>query len=294
MVLSAGGSGGGAGGVASSQHNPANTNERSLVARPDDYDGAEASYQTWKRQVRIYLRAHQARLTTDEDQVLLAASYMKSGKAQRWVQPIVDEILDGKVRTPPLTVSVFWTLADAVFLPPALQANAALSLDRLIQAKLTAEAFFTEFDILAQQAGYEATTFDSMKIRTANRNLNKSLVANIHNTTTLPATWDDYKKRAVQLDNNWRISQSARLDDRSSSSSSNVKKSNNPFRSYVAQAPAASPVVYKDPNAMDVDRLRTAAQEVKAAPNVASTSTAAVTRIEGDRQALFRAGTCFY
>ena len=204
----------GLGGAAASQHNPANTNEQSLVACPNDYDGTEALFQVWKWQVCIYLRAHQARLITDEEKILVAASFMKTGKAQCWVQPIIDEILDGKVCTPPLMINVFWTLANAVFLTPALQANAALSLDRLVQGKLTAEAFFTEFNILAQQAGYKATTFDSMKLRTANRNLNKSLVTNIHNMTMLPTTWDDYKKRAMQLDNNWQISQSARLNDR--------------------------------------------------------------------------------
>ena len=41
------------------------------------------------------------------------------------------------------------------------------------------------------------------------------------------------------------------------------------------------------------DRLRTAAQDVKAVTTSASTSSA-VTRIEGDRQALFRTGACFY
>ena len=275
-------------GVGGSMHNP--SNDKSLVARPDDYDGAEAKYQVWKRQVRIFLHAHQTRLTTDEDKILLVASYMKIGKAQRWVQPIIDEILDGKTRTPPLTITLFWTLADAVFLPPALQANAALALDRLTQGKMTAEAYFTEFDILAQQAGYDAADFDTMKIRTANRSLNKSLVANIHNTTTLPTTWDTYKTRATQLDNNWRISQSARID--APSSTPNVKRSNNPFRPFVPN-PYVAPTPVRDPNAMDVDRLRTAAQDVKAATISASTSSA-VTRIEGDRQALFRAGACFY
>ena len=217
-------------GTSGSMHNPAN--DKSLVARPDDYDGAEAKYQVWKRQVRIFLHAHQTRLTTDEDKILLVASYMKIGKAQRWVQPIIDEILDGKTRTPPLTITLFWTLADAVFLPPALQANAALALDRLTQGKMTTEAYFTEFDIFAQQAGYDAVDFDTMKIRTVNRSLNKSLVANIHNTTTLPTTWDTYKTRATQLDNNWHISQSACID--TPSSTPNIKRSNNPFRPFVS------------------------------------------------------------
>ena len=64
-------------GVSAYQHNP--NNDRSLVAHPDDYDGAEATYQMWKRQVHIFLHAHQARLTTDKDGILLVALYMKHG-----------------------------------------------------------------------------------------------------------------------------------------------------------------------------------------------------------------------
>ena len=235
-------------GTSASIHNP--TNDKSLVARPDDYDGTESKYQVWKRQVRIFLHAHQARLATDEDKILLIVSYMKTGKAQHWVQPIIDEILDGRVRTPLLTVVLFWTLANAVFLPPALQANAALTLDRLTQGKMTAEAYFTEFDILTQQAGYDVADFDTMKIRMANRSLNKGLITNIHNTTTLPTTWAAYKMRATQLDNNWRISQSAQIDP--SLTSSNVKRSNNPFHPFVPN-PYIAPAPIKDPNAMDID-----------------------------------------
>jgi hypothetical protein len=295
MVLassSGGGSGGAGGGVASSMHAPSSS-DKSLVARPNDFDGSEATYPSWKRQVRIYTFANATRAPDDNDKVMLAASYMKTGRAHRWVIPYVDAILDGKIFTPPLTIARFWQLADQVFLPPALQANAAISLDRLVQGNLTAEAYFVEFDIFATQAGYEAVEFDTMKIRTANKNLKQALVANIHNTETLPTTWNKYKERAVNLDNNWRISRSARMDVSSPSSSSTRQKSNNPFRPYAQpHQPYVAPA--RDPNAMDVDRLRTAAQEVKAAPNPASTPLAAVTRIEGDRQALFRAGACFY
>ena len=97
------------------------------------------------------------------------------------------------VRTPLLMIAAFWKLADAIFLPPTLQANTSLSLERLVQGKSTAEAYFTKFNILAQQAGYDPTSFDMMKIRLVNKNLNKSLIANIHNTTMLPADWDAYK-----------------------------------------------------------------------------------------------------
>ena len=128
---------------------------------------------------------------------------------------------------------------------------------------MTTEAYFTKFDIFAQQAGYDAVDFDTMKIRTVNRSLNKSLVANIHDTTTLPTTWDMYKTRATQLDNNWRISRVSILL--------------HPHRKS------------REATTLSVLSSLTAAQDVKAA-----TTSSAVTRIEGDWQALFRAGACVY
>jgi len=131
------------------------SNDKSLVARPDDLDGSEMAYPSWKRQVRIYTFVNPQRAVTDNDKILLAASYMKTGRAHRWVIPIVNEILDRKTCMPALMIALFWHAANQIFLPLALQANATLSLDRLVQGNLTADAYFVEFDILVVQAGYD-------------------------------------------------------------------------------------------------------------------------------------------
>jgi hypothetical protein len=148
---------------------------------------------------------------------------MQEGKVARWADAAIDHMLAGTFgyntttttpasgSTPVSTTTTFqkytwaefWSLADDVFNPPNVQANAALKLDKLRQEKLSAEEFFIEFDLLAATAGYDNTTFDSVKIRLANQRLNNALVANIHNVDVLPTTWEAYKKRAIALDNNW-------------------------------------------------------------------------------------------
>jgi hypothetical protein len=209
---------------------------RSLVAIPTSYDGSESDYPTWKRQVKLYVRANAAQLPDHESKQLVALSYMKSGKAARWSNTVIDHLLAGTfgyntvttATTPAQTTfnmytwDQFWDVADAVFNPPNTQNNAAIKLDKLHQGQMSAEEYFIEFDMLAGTAGYNDIMFDQIKIRTANQSLNKALVANIHNIDHLPTTWEGYKTRTIALDNNWRIGRAARSSDKSSSNAQNV------------------------------------------------------------------------
>ena len=166
----------------------------------------------------------------------------------------------------------FWTVADEVFNPPNTQNNTALNLDQLQQGRLSAEEFFIEFNMLARIAGYDDVQFDLLKIRLANQRLNKSLVANIHNTTTLPKTWEDYRARAVALDNNWRIGRASRPANalNISNSAPRPQQLNNPFRQQQR----------RDPNAMEVDATHvTVAFTPQPCKRMTSQSTQ---RIEGD------------
>jgi hypothetical protein len=49
------------------------------VAEPDSFDGMPARFCDWKRQLLIYVHTHH--IVEDDDKVLLALSYMKSGMA---------------------------------------------------------------------------------------------------------------------------------------------------------------------------------------------------------------------
>jgi hypothetical protein len=90
-----------------------------------------------------------------------------------------------------------------------VQADAAFKLESLMQGKLSAEGYFIEFDLLTSWADLTAAHFDAYKIRLSNRRLNRALVDNIHNITTLPTTWDAYKADPArqQLENRLAVSQ---------------------------------------------------------------------------------------
>src|ERR1700738_2886097 len=112
---------------------------RSLVVQPKSFDGSETLYPVWKRQVKLYVLANEAQLTTDQAKYMVALSFMQDGKAARWANMISDRIIDGTYGTmtgPPAqaggnptfaryTWAQFWTQADVVFNPPNTQNDAA-------------------------------------------------------------------------------------------------------------------------------------------------------------------------
>jgi hypothetical protein len=88
----------------------------------------------------------------------------------------------------------FWNLADGVFNPLNVQADATIKLDKLQQEKMSAEELFIEFNILAATASYAETHFDLLKIHFANQHLNNALIANIHNIAIFLTSWEAYKQ----------------------------------------------------------------------------------------------------
>jgi hypothetical protein len=220
---------------------PATGTLHSLITIPKSFDGDETKYPTWKRQVKLYVKANGAQLPDDESKQLVALSYMQEGKAARWANAAIDHMLGGTfgqnittTAAVPATASTpavpavttfavftwdqFWGLADNVFNPPDVQNDAAIKLADLQQGSMVAEVFFIEFDMQAGLAGYDDSTFDTMKIRLANQQLNKALVDNIHNTASLPTTWQPYKDRAIALNRNFCTGRAARANKMSGSS----------------------------------------------------------------------------
>jgi hypothetical protein len=68
---------------------PMANNAKIKVTEPDSFDGSLARFHDWKRQLLIYVRAR--RIIDDNDRILLALSYMKSGTANAWATRYFDE-----------------------------------------------------------------------------------------------------------------------------------------------------------------------------------------------------------
>jgi hypothetical protein len=288
---------------------------KSFGAAPTFFDGSEDHYPTWKRQVQLYVLSNDTHFVDDTARQMTALTYMREKKALRWAISISDQIIAGALAvrvaigtTPAVpnpytrTWAEFWAAADAVFSPPNVQADAAYKLENLVQGKMAAEGYFTEFDLLAGIADLSQTHFDAHKIRMANRQLNRALVDRIHNITTLPTTWVDYKARAIVLDNNWRIGQQSRSDPRSSVARPQPQQQYWKTQAHPNAPSSQSRLPVRDPDAMDTSVVRVAASATQQAPqrpnygytgNNFSSSTPRP-RVEGDRDALMKAGACFY
>jgi len=255
---------------------------------PDAFDGNATQYPKFKQQVQTLVMVNKAHFVDDISKILCASSFMKTGRASLWVDVIVDELLNGK----PKTWEDFWKEADAAFYPPSVKADATHQLTMLVQGKGSAADFFTKFDLLANLAGYGDTAFDHHKITLANARINQALMLNVHATTDDITSWAAYKKRAIVLDNNWRIGKMSRsiLPPVSTTATSSipVQKQNTwqprpqqqtqqqPRQQQQQHSPHFRPG-RQGPDSMDTDAMRIAAN-----------------RVEGDRAALRAAGACFY
>src|SRR3979411_1073392 len=66
----------------------------SMANKPKDLDGSNKTYSEWKRQIQIFVFANKSAFKTDVDRVIIALSYMTSGKAARFAQAAFDNMLE--------------------------------------------------------------------------------------------------------------------------------------------------------------------------------------------------------
>ena len=258
---------------------------KSIVNKPNDYNGSEAKYDSWKRQVRIYVLANKASFASDLDRVLVALSFMKTGKANRFAQAAFDNIIEEPAEWLGDWKS-FWEQMDAAFLPADAKADAARDLNAWKQDQLSADEYFIEFDMLATRAGYSASAFDPFKIRLAMENLNRGLVRNLH-LQDVPSDWESFKTAAARMDRNYRaglrvLQQSTRSRQQTRPTATSTYPTSTTTTPSTYQGQGRTQASTRDPDAMDVDTLRVNATIVN--PN----------RVEGDRATLQLQGACFY
>lgn len=85
------------------------------------------------------------------------------------------------------------------FLDPNEGETARWKLSQLRQGSTTAAEFFTKFDLLRRAAGYE-TGFDTYLITLLEVALNRVIVKTIIGSGTIPSSFRDWRKRALDID----------------------------------------------------------------------------------------------
>ena len=186
-------------------------NVKSLIAKPDDFDGKTENFLAFYRQCRLYIRSNKRHFSTDKSKILLVLSHMKSGLASKWADNFVDEAeepdsSDDKSApgyVPEMTFGTwkdFETRLKESFGNPNQQKEAQKKLHELKQGTMTAEEFFQMFDQYRRAAGYQSN-HDAYLIDLLERNLRYETVATIYNSgSQLPTEYEDWKSRALLID----------------------------------------------------------------------------------------------
>ena len=116
---------------------------------------------------------NQNRFDEETNACLVILSFINEGKASQWATKIIAKIISGDYTGK--TCADFWKDADAVFNPPNSKNDVAISLEQLMQGKMSAEEYFIEFDFLAERAGYADKARDAFKKHLACRCLSRPL-----------------------------------------------------------------------------------------------------------------------
>jgi hypothetical protein len=174
------------------------------VATPEAFDGSPLKFRDWHRQVLIYIRGK--KVTADDDRILVALSYMKSGTAAAWANRFFDANLDGLG-----TWAEFETQLKAAFEDKTQGRKAREKLENLHQGSLRIDDFVSRFESLTQDAGMDS--HESELIRLLERNVKSDIIDAIYASGMLPDTYPDYKSRVLSLGRLWEQRQEQRAQE---------------------------------------------------------------------------------
>lgn len=174
------------------------------VAPPEAFDGSPLKFRDWHRQILIYIRGK--KITADDDRILVALSYMKSGTAAAWANRFFDANLDGLG-----TWIEFEMQLKATFEDKTQGRKAREKLENLHQGSLRIDDFVSRFESLAQDAGMDG--HESELIRLLERNVKSDIIDAIYSSGMLPDTYPDYKIRILGLGRLWEQRQEQRAQE---------------------------------------------------------------------------------
>jgi len=224
------------------------------INKPTPFNGDRKKVIQFIQDCKVYLAINRHIYTTDEAKVAFVISYMNEGEAQLWKTIYIANMMDdeGNLKFP--TFKTLMTDIHDGFMPTSQTQDAIHQLALLKQGKKTAEEIITEFRLLVGQAGFKAeTTSDHLHlIEKLQGVLNISLVKKILLTDTPPTTINDWARKAIQFDNQYRMMMEVlnrRAGEGKPKNDKNDKKTGKPnWMSFYQKKE-------RDPDAMDVDAI---------------------------------------
>ena len=148
---------------------------------------------------RLYIRM-KLRGNTVEEQIQWILTYVQGGSVDVWKENMMDELESGEIEYE--TVEDFLTSLRREFGGGEEESVKAAELRKLEQGEKMMEEFVQEFKRAARGSGYEGRPL----IEEFKRGMNRGIRRKLMEAENLPASIEQWYRRATALDRNWRES----------------------------------------------------------------------------------------
>jgi len=183
--------GGGTGGATAGPHVE--------VAKPAIFSGEVGKIGGFVNTCKLYIRIKMGGVTVVE-QVYWILSHVQGGLADIWKENIMEKLEAGEVENE--TVEEFLMSLKKEFGGGEEEAVKAAELRKLEQGGRMMEEFMQEFKWAARRSGYEGRPL----VEEFKREMNGGIRRKLMEAENLPASIEQWYKRATALDRNWRES----------------------------------------------------------------------------------------
>jgi len=169
------------------------------VAKPAIFNKEAGKVEGFVIACRLYLRMKMKEATVEE-QVQWVLSYVQGGSADIWKENIMKELETGEMEYE--TVEEFLTALKKEFGEGEEESVKAAELRKLEQGGRTMEEFVQEFKRVARESRYEGRPL----VKEFKRGINGGIRRKLMEVENLPASIEQWYRRAMALDRNWRES----------------------------------------------------------------------------------------
>ena len=174
---------------------------KSHVARPEDFVDSK-DYDKFNRQIFVYTAEYHTDFSTDESRIRFALSFMKGGLPEKFVANYINQVMVMPAATTTWkTWADFATAGETSFGDKNKRTNAEDRIALLKQGSKSVEEFNQEFNQLAFVAGYKDTHHNDVLIKLLQEGIKTSIIDDIYRQPTLPADYNAWKERIINMDN---------------------------------------------------------------------------------------------